>query len=113
MHTRAPWRKDTESGNIYGDGKTVAYDIARDEDADLIAAAPELLKALETLLEYDPCRCGYTGCKYCKAEENALAALHKAKGGSTISGEQTSGDIGRGSRSKHIYSVKPPEKGKA
>ena len=51
-HTQGPWRFDPWSDNVYGSGITVAREIVRQGNADLIAAAPELLAMLEEVLPH-------------------------------------------------------------
>jgi hypothetical protein len=57
-------------------------EIGRDIDANarLIAAAPELLEALELMLSQYGCACGQRGCNRCEYSEIAREAIRKAKG---------------------------------
>jgi len=78
--TPGPWRKGERvsyGGNAHGfpiyfndDGEQVADYVYTEADADLIVAAPDLLRALECLLEMG----------HAKAGDLARAAIAKARG---------------------------------
>lgn len=51
-----------------------------DEDGRLIAAAPDLLEALNAVLDYSGARSGYDAMRYGDAIERAEAAIAKAVG---------------------------------
>ena len=78
--TPGPWRKGERvsyGGNAHGfpiyfndDGEQVVDYVYTEADADLIAAAPDLLRALECLLEMG----------HAKAGDLARAAIAKARG---------------------------------
>ena len=91
----APWFADTgrnavydkrvwfdESGARFGDTPNLVVRIegGRPADVHLIAAAPELLGALETLVEHFEY---YMGDNECRPLENARAAIAKATGEQT------------------------------
>ena len=79
-HTPGPWHKveaDTTIPIKAANGKTVAsvrYSDNDDNDANLIAAAPDLLAALEAIMK------GVSGCQKEPQYEAARAAIAKAKG---------------------------------
>lgn len=85
QHTPAPWKASQFGGSITGpDGKSIcaiSNNIKRDQaeklaNARLIAAAPELLKALKDLLDAQP-----SGCvDHYAIEAKARAAVAKATG---------------------------------
>ena len=52
----------------------------KDPDARLIAAAPELLEALELMLSQYNCSCGQRGCNRWKYSQIAREAIRKARG---------------------------------
>jgi hypothetical protein len=52
----------------------------KDPDARLIAAAPELLEALELMLSQYGCACGQRGCNRCEYSQIAREAIQKARG---------------------------------
>ena len=81
-HTPPPWRFDYYSDNIYGSGITVARDIMVAGDTYLIAAAPDLLHALEALMmEINPPTPGSIGeIRINMVYAAAKAAIAKARG---------------------------------
>ncbi len=93
-HTPGPWVWIDNDGceELFGsDGEGVItsadgyWSAAPKSDADkaLIAAAPELLAALDGLLNYEPahCACGFDGCtEPKKAWDAARDAIAKAEG---------------------------------
>ena len=78
-HTPGPWRLDTWNGWLLCAEEVgiVKFDMNRTllADAKLIAAAPELLAALEVAVEYFE---RHEIC--CVAHDDAKAAIKKAKG---------------------------------
>jgi len=50
------------------------------EDAQLIAAAPEMLDDLQYRYEQNRCGCRHPACKSCDDDQNTLKVLRKAKG---------------------------------
>ena len=84
QHTKGPWRIVTDGINhwIEIEPNKIALIKAGEADRNLIAAAPELLEALEVCLEaiqpyYDS---DDDGSLEAKASNMALAAINKAKG---------------------------------
>lgn len=53
----------------------------KEEDARLVAAAPDLYDAVIDCLSWMACRCGHPACKPCKATSHAEAAIAKATKG--------------------------------
>jgi hypothetical protein len=83
-HSEGPWRYDYEPGYcgelIAADGRSVCTfaDEPKPNDAKVLSAAPELLEALEALLDMD---ISYQrGPKVKVAESAARAAVAKARG---------------------------------
>ena len=91
-HTTGPWALDARatchvvgvnnrsvcSAGGYSDNcSDGAYILENEANARLIAAAPELLEALENIIATDGNPCAITKCK---AETKAIAAIAKAKG---------------------------------
>jgi len=76
-HTPGPWF--VEAQNVHSGGRVICRtdwnirDQVDDANARLIAAAPELLEALEALMAHEP---DHSDTLW----ENALAAIAKAKG---------------------------------
>lgn len=96
-HTPGPWRQFEHNGNVMvcagpSHLATVAIGGAMDESSDranarLIAAAPELLDALRTILEYAECyddagprAAGWQSAELRADIEAARAAIAKAEG---------------------------------
>lgn len=86
QHSPGPWRFDDRCYAIYrGDDWSVVAsfsdaDLPSPADAHLMAAAPELLEALELMLREYGCRCGESGCDMCQDSEIAREAIRKGKG---------------------------------
>lgn len=83
-HSVGPWRYDYEPGYcgelIAADGRSVCTftDEPKPDDANVLASAPELLQALEALLDMD---LSYQrGPKVQEAESAARLAVAKARG---------------------------------
>lgn len=84
--TPGPWSVDVHK-NIVASGGLVAFPGIRagfnqEANARLIAAAPELLAALQRILahpNFRPCECGASNC----ATTEARAAIAKATGGAS------------------------------
>ena len=83
-HTPGPWRLDKWNGYLLSSENIsiVKFDVSRTrlQDAQLIAAAPDLLEACEAMLaafEYAGTR--LVGAEY-EAKEKIKAAIAKAKG---------------------------------
>ena len=85
-HSPGPWRFDDKCYAIYrgDDWPCVASfsdaDLPTTADARLMAAAPELLEALELMLRAYGCRCGDSDCDMWQDSEIAREAIRKAKG---------------------------------
>ena len=86
QHSPGPWMFDELDYAIYGgdDWPCVAsfsdaY-LPTPADGRLMAAAPELLEALELMLRDYGCRCGEPGCDMCRDSEIAREAIRKGKG---------------------------------
>ena len=88
-HSPGPWRFDEKECDIYreSDSTTIAVFSAealpylpRAADARLMAAAPELLEALELMLSQYGCSCGTSGCNKCTDIDIAREAIRKARG---------------------------------
>lgn len=81
MTTQGPWIEPCNFGasrfEVQGDGKQVAV-VNKIEDARLIAAAPELLEALQSLIDMDVSY--QRGPVVAEAVDNARAAIAKATG---------------------------------
>lgn len=79
-HTPGPWNAhkypDVKTWSVASD-KSIASKIECEANATLIAAAPELLEALEALVLADTAICENTGTKSDQAM-NRIAALDKA-----------------------------------
>ena len=81
-HTKGSWAHDSDGDIIAADGSYVVYGhggqrgVSSDEDAQLIAAAPDLLEALEQALD------ALAHCKadvgYASKQNRAAQAAHKA-----------------------------------
>lgn len=99
-HTPGPWRinrsermlsqwgvgKDLYVGMVVADTPVAAithsglhFDEAQC-NARLIAAAPELLEALQEFAAHHACGCGHPYCKNCERDQFARAAIAKALG---------------------------------
>jgi len=81
-HTPGPWEYDANDDAVYGpeaDGFPFVMSTLniKEPDARLIAAAPELLAALEHLMAQD----NGPGCWTPEFESQVRAAIAKAKGG--------------------------------
>lgn len=82
MPTPGPWVVDNY-GDVQANGEDVAR-IASDfdhaaADAALIAAAPDLLDALQEFAVQHQCGCGHPHCNDCARDAMADAALTKAR----------------------------------
>lgn len=87
-HTKGPWLRD-QYGQIKAGNQTIRVNGVSlpcggkpddfkevEANSNLIAAAPELLEALQNLLN----ECGANGMSWTKATQNASAAIAKATG---------------------------------
>ena len=86
MHTPGPWTAGND-GYIYSAGDIVADStfgclpqIEGDHNARLIAAAPDLLAALETIANSEPMDGDSFVCDFDTLQSVARAAIRKAKG---------------------------------
>ncbi len=89
QHTPGPWNEGTCWWDILGPQDEYVAQV-RVESSDriaeaeanavLIAAAPELLAALEEMAAQHECGCGRPGCKACKRERMCADIIAKAKG---------------------------------
>lgn len=94
-HTPAPWMYDDKNTRITAeDGQLIVAEIrgwgrlqyrengAQTQDANglLIAAAPDLLAALEEMAAQHYCGCNHPACWGCKRDEMCKQAIAKAKG---------------------------------
>ena len=86
MHTKGPWKYSRLKKLIRAiGGEVVAWlDLDTEEceaNGNLIAAAPELLVALENMVDYYSCsECGRGTCVACRAAQDAREVIVKAKG---------------------------------
>lgn len=84
-HTPGPWRALHQSGRIFlldsPGGNIGDCAVNNRKDACLIAAAPDLLDALEAYHARHRCGCGHPACNDCERDRAAEAALAKARGG--------------------------------
>ena len=82
--TPGPWGYDSELGGIYGDKCSFVCDVSDNKNANLIAAAPELLEALQDMLsgwEYIRHTHGdLYGVGWDRSENKAVLAINKALG---------------------------------
>ena len=72
--THGPWHYDDELGGVYSKGGQFVCDVTDKNNANLIAAAPELLEALHFII--NDCSRMIPKC----AEDKAIAAINKALG---------------------------------
>ena len=85
-HSPGPWDFCKFDYSIYRVGEWTCVASFSDAylptpaDARLMAAAPELLEALELMLREYGCRCGESGCDMCRDSEIAREAIRKARG---------------------------------
>ena len=85
-HSPGPWRFDESDYAIYrhDDCSTIAVfstaDLPTLADGRLMAAAPDLLEALELMVRGYGCRCGESDCDMWQDSEIAREAIRKAKG---------------------------------
>ena len=88
QHSEGPWTIANDADGwdniVDADGRRIAEvdscSGGKDPDARLMAAAPELLEALELMLSQYGCRCGTSGCSKCTDSEIAREAIRKARG---------------------------------
>lgn len=85
LHTPGPWKHDSTWGLIkHGKTEICALHSGNPANAHLISAAPELLSALERLLQISQDELDqsatHDGLINCEALANARAAISKAKG---------------------------------
>lgn len=93
MHTPGPWNIGPMSGSIRPDVTTphsgqinggcviaTLYGSDMAYNADLIAAAPDLLEALQEFACQHRCGCGHPHCNDCARDRIADAAIAKATG---------------------------------
>jgi hypothetical protein len=85
-HSPGPWVFDESDHSIYcgDDWPCVASfsdaDLPSPANGRLMAAAPELLEALELMLSQYGCSCGQRGCNRCEYSQIAREAIQKARG---------------------------------
>ena len=81
-HTPGPWHVDMGVDlAVRNSDEWLICTLPNEANARLVAAAPELLEALELSVPY-LCHCGSPDCRVCSAIVRALAAITKAKGDS-------------------------------
>lgn len=85
-HSPGPWVFDESDYAIYRheDCSTIAVfstaDLPTLADGRLMAAAPDLLEAVELMLSQYGCACGQRGCNRCEYSQIAREAIQKARG---------------------------------